>query len=85
MTATRARGRRGQGTLEFILVLPLLIIMLVAVADYAHLARETASVQTASSEWTRQPASVAPETPSDLSGKMHGTSLTTLTVTFSRE
>ena len=37
------------------------------------------------SEWTRQPASVAPETPSDLSGKMHGTSLTTLTVTFSRE
>lgn len=35
MTAARARGRRGQGTLEFILVLPLLIIMLVAVADYA--------------------------------------------------
>ena len=48
MTAARARGRRGQGTLEFILVLPLLIIMLVAVADYAHLARETASFQTAS-------------------------------------
>lgn len=56
MTAARARGRRGQGTLEFILVLPLLIIMLVAVADYAHLARETASVQTASSEGARYAA-----------------------------
>ena len=43
MTAARARGRRGQGTLEFILVLPLLMIMLCAVADYTHLARETAS------------------------------------------
>ena len=38
MTAARARGRRGQGTLEFILVLPLLMIMLCAVADYTHLA-----------------------------------------------
>ena len=56
MTAARARGRRGQGTLEFILVLPLLIIMLVAVADYAHLARETANVQTASSEGARYAA-----------------------------
>ncbi|MFQ8868603.1 MAG: TadE/TadG family type IV pilus assembly protein, partial [Eggerthella lenta] len=46
MTAARARGRRGQGTLEFILVLPLLMIMLCAVADYTHLARETANVQT---------------------------------------
>lgn len=56
MTAARARGRRGQGTLESILVLPLLIIMLVAVADYAHLARETANVQTASSEGARYAA-----------------------------
>ena len=56
MTAARARGRRGQGTLEFILVLPLLIIMLAAVADYAHLARETAIVQTASSEGARYAA-----------------------------
>lgn len=56
MTAARARGRRGQGTLEFILVLPLLMIMLCAVADYTHLARETANVQTASSEGARYAA-----------------------------
>lgn len=56
MTAARARGRRGQGTLEFILVLPLLMIMLCAVADYTHLARETANVQAASSEGARYAA-----------------------------
>ncbi len=50
MSAARAGGHRGQGTVEFVLILPLLIIMLVAVADYAHLARETGERQTASSE-----------------------------------
>ena len=56
MSAARARGRRGQGTIEFVLVLPLLILMLVAVADYAHVARESANVQTASSEGARYAA-----------------------------
>lgn len=41
MSAARARGRRGQATVEFVLILPLLVLMLVAVADYAHVARET--------------------------------------------
>ena len=50
MSAVRARGRRGQATVEFVLILPLLVLMLVAVADYAHVARETANVQAASSE-----------------------------------
>lgn len=56
MSAVRARGRRGQATIEFVLILPLLILMLVAVADYAHVARETANVQTASSEGARYAA-----------------------------
>ena len=56
MSAVRARGRRGQATVEFVLILPLLILMLVAVADYAHVARETANVQTASSEGARYAA-----------------------------
>ena len=56
MSAARTRGRRGQGTVEFVLILPILILMLVAVADYAHLARETANVQTASSEGARYAA-----------------------------
>ena len=38
MSAARARGRRGQATVEFVLILPLLVLMLVAVADYAHVA-----------------------------------------------
>ena len=62
MTAARARGRRGQGTLEFILVLPLLMIMLCAVADYTHLARETANVQTASVTVTSADAPSKPVT-----------------------
>ena len=56
MSAVRARGRRGQATVEFVLILPLLILMLVAVADYAHVARETANAQTASSEGARYAA-----------------------------
>lgn len=56
MSAARARGRRGQGTIEFVLILPLLVLMLVAVADYAHVARETANVQAASSEGARYAA-----------------------------
>ena len=54
MSADRARGRRGQATVEFVLILPLLVLMLVAVADYAHVARETANVQAASSEGARE-------------------------------
>lgn len=56
MSAVRARGRRGQATVEFVLILPLLVLMLVAVADYAHVARETANVQAASSEGARYAA-----------------------------
>ena len=56
MSAARARGRRGQATVEFVLILPLLVLMLVAVADYAHVARETANVQAASSEGARYAA-----------------------------
>lgn len=56
MSAARAGGHRGQGTIEFVLILPLLILMLVAIADYAHVARETANVQTASSEGARYAA-----------------------------
>ena len=56
MSAARAGGHRGQGTVEFVLILPLLVLMLVAVADYAHVARETANVQTASSEGARYAA-----------------------------
>ena len=36
MSAARAGGHRGQGTIEFVLILPLLILMLVAIADYAR-------------------------------------------------
>lgn len=56
MSAARARGRRGQATVEFVLILPLLVLMLVAVADYAHVARETANVQASSSEGARYAA-----------------------------
>ena len=56
MSAARAGGHRGQGTIEFVLILPLLILMLVAVADYAHVARESANAQTASSEGARYAA-----------------------------
>ena len=56
MSAVRARGRRGQATVEFVLILPLLVLMLVAVADYAHVARETANVQAASSAGARYAA-----------------------------
>lgn len=36
MSAVRARGRRGQATVEFVLILPLLVLMLVAVAAYVR-------------------------------------------------
>lgn len=61
MTAARARGRRGQGTLEFILVLPLLIIMLVAVADYVREAcalGDTASVTVTSADAPSKPVTL---------------------------